>query len=284
LRGTLEWKTINGPLTGRNVNYGLYLPEEYLRHGQQRFATLYFLHGLNEDYTANLETVAEALESAVEQGAVRPMLVVTPDGYGNSMWADSKSGHKPAETNLVGELIPFIDRTYRTVADRRHRIIGGFSMGGYGACRHTAKFPELFQTCFSMDGALHTLNTLMRIRGPIFEEIYENDEAYFRHYCLYAWAAKNRALLKDHLFHMLVGLLKSFNDRFRRLFAEIGLAIGDAHYRVTGCGHDAACILKQAGPELFRLLEARMSIEEQTMGIIQPLGLGRSALQGGEWG
>lgn len=259
MRGSIEYTFMNGPLTGRPIRFGLYLPENYYPDAHERFPVLYFLHGLNETHTDNLQMVAETLEAAVDLGVARPMLVVTPDGYLNSMWVDSKSGHKPAETNLIRELIPHIENAYRCIADRRHRIIGGFSMGGYGACRMAVSFPELFHTCFSMDGALHTLKTFKSIRRPVFAEIFENDEDYFREYGLYETAAKNRSVLGGHQFHMLVGLLKSFNDRFRRLFGEIGLFISDDHYRLTGCGHDAACILQQQGINLFNALEQRMA-------------------------
>jgi S-formylglutathione hydrolase FrmB len=259
VRGSVEFTSIDGPITGRPVRFGIYLPEHYHGEPDDFFPVLYFLHGLNESCTDNVEMVAEILEAAVDLGVVRPMLVVTPDGYLNSMWADSKSGHKPAETNLVRELMPHIESAFRCMADRRHRVIGGFSMGGYGACRMAVRYPELFNTCFSLDGAMHTLHTFKSIRRPVFSEIFDNDENYFRQNCLYETAEKNRSALSGHQFHMLVGLLKSFNDRFRRMFGEIGLKISDAHYRLTGCGHDAACILEQQGIDLFDALERRMA-------------------------
>lgn len=202
----------------------------------------------------------------MDERIVRPMLLVTPDGYANSMWADSKSGHKSAETDLIRELIPHIEAKYRCVSQSSHRIIGGFSMGGYGACRCTVKFPAMFKTCFCMDGALHTLSTLKRIRGPIYTEIFENDEDYFRGYCLYHLARQNRAALNNHRFVLLVGLLKSFSDRFRRLFAENGIPIGDDDFRITGCDHDASCIIRQEGVLVFSRIEAQMSAADTLHG------------------
>jgi S-formylglutathione hydrolase FrmB len=91
--------------------------------------------------------------------------------------------------------MPHIDSSYRTIPRRGHRIIGGFSMGGYGACPCAVKYPELFSTCFSMDGAMHTLGTMKRIRGPIFSEIFEDDDDYFRDYCL---AESSRLAGREH--------------------------------------------------------------------------------------
>ena len=129
IRGSIQYTSILGPLTRRPVRFGIYRPEGYLDAPQHVFPVLYFLHGLNQNHRDNLETVAAALEHAVAEQVVRPMIIVTPDGFMNSMWADSKSGHKPAETNFIHELMPHIEATYRCPSRPGHRIIGGFSIG-----------------------------------------------------------------------------------------------------------------------------------------------------------
>jgi endo-1,4-beta-xylanase len=48
------------------------------------------------------------------------------------------------ESVLVGDLIPHIDSTYRTIATRRYRAAEGFSMGGFGAAHLGFKYPEIF--------------------------------------------------------------------------------------------------------------------------------------------
>ncbi len=56
--------------------------------------------------------------------------------------------------NPYCELIPLIDRTYRTRADREGRVIAGFSMGGGGAVRLALKHPDLFSAAASWAAAL----------------------------------------------------------------------------------------------------------------------------------
>ena len=46
------------------------------------------------------------------------------------------------ETTVIKELIPYIDKTYRTIASRTGRAIQGMSMGGFGAMRLALKYPE----------------------------------------------------------------------------------------------------------------------------------------------
>src|SRR3954453_16237671 len=50
----------------------------------------------------------------------------------------------PLESVIIKDLIPHVDATYRTVADRGARAIEGFSMGGFGAAHFGFKYPETF--------------------------------------------------------------------------------------------------------------------------------------------
>lgn len=260
MNGHIEFTTIYGPITRKEILFGIYLPENYQKDSHARFPVLYHLHGLNEDCTDHLESLARTLEQGVAQGVVPPMVVVAPHGYANSMWVDSKDGRKPAETNVIRELLPHIENTYRVMPDRRQRIIAGFSMGGYGAIRYALKFPYLFSMCISMDGAIHNLKSLKAIRGPIFTEIFEEDGDYFKSQCVFELAKRNAQRVNGSVFFIiLVGLLRSFNQRFRRHMTVSGLPIQDRYYVETGCDHDAVCILEQQGQRLFAQIGAHLS-------------------------
>lgn len=260
MNGHIEFTSFYGPITHNDILFGIYLPPNDKRNPNAGFPVLYHLHGLNQDCTTHMEILARALEQGVAQGVVPPMAVVTPHGYTNSMWVDSKDGRKPAETNVIQELIPHIETTYRVLPDRRQRIIAGFSMGGYGAIRYALKFPDLFSMCISMDGAIHNLKSLKTIRGPIFTEIFEKDEDYFRSQCVFELAKQNAQRVFGKVFFiLLVGLLRSFNGRFRRHMTDSGLPLQDRYYIRTGCEHDAACILDQQGQWLFAQIGAHLS-------------------------
>ena len=45
---------------------------------------------------------------------------------------------------FVQELVPHVDKSFRTIADRAHRALTGYSMGGFGAMILAEKHPELF--------------------------------------------------------------------------------------------------------------------------------------------
>ena len=110
---------------------------------------LYLLHGLSDNHTA--WTRRTSIERYV---AGLPLIVVMPDG-GRGWYSDSVTEPTGAyETFIVRDLVGFIDRTFRTRAERGGRVIGGLSMGGYGAVKLALKYPQMFCAAVSHSGAL----------------------------------------------------------------------------------------------------------------------------------
>jgi putative tributyrin esterase len=112
------------------------------------FSVLYLLHGRSDDHTTwtrrtSIERYADGWSD---------LMVVMPDsGRGFSCDAVNGPAHQGA---LIQDLIPFIDRTFRTRPERSARAIGGLSMGGYGAIKIALQFPALFGSAHSHSGAL----------------------------------------------------------------------------------------------------------------------------------
>jgi endo-1,4-beta-xylanase len=81
--------------------------------------------------------------------------MVFPNGGRSTMYQDSGDGRFMAETMMVHELIPHIDATYRTLADRKARCIEGFSMGGRGSTNLAMKHPQMFGSLFNQSGNVY---------------------------------------------------------------------------------------------------------------------------------
>ncbi len=117
--------------------------------GPGPFPVLYLLHGLSDNHTA--WTRRTSIERYV---AGLPLIVVMPDG-GRGWYTDSATEPAGAyETFIVRDLVGFIDRTFRTRSERGGRVIGGLSMGGYGAVKLALKYPQTFCAAVSHSGAL----------------------------------------------------------------------------------------------------------------------------------
>lgn len=133
------------------TSYHIYLPPVYRLQPLRRFPVIYWLHGSGPG-TMGIPAITQYFHNAIQSRQIPPLIVVFPNSLPNGMWVDSKDGLQPVESIVIEELIPYIDRHYRTIAHRSARIAEGFSMGGYGAGRFGLKFPGLF-SAVSMIGA-----------------------------------------------------------------------------------------------------------------------------------
>src|SRR5438105_3307717 len=138
----------------------LILPEGEGMRGP--FPAFYLLHGLSDDHTAwvrrtSIERYAQGL----------PFIVVMPDG-GRGFYTDAREGFA-YETAML-DLIAYVDQTFRTDARREARVIGGLSMGGYGALKLALKHPDLFCSANSHSGALFAAHVPYDPANPITAE------------------------------------------------------------------------------------------------------------------
>ncbi|NIP22567.1 MAG: alpha/beta hydrolase fold domain-containing protein [Phycisphaerae bacterium] len=237
-----------GPVTKKTIRYNIYLPDGY-NSSDKRYPVIYHLHGLGGSERSGNQVVVRGLEKAMAAGVIGPMIVVFPNGHRDTMWADSKDGAKPAETNVICELIPHIDSKYRTIATRQNRVIQGMSMGGYGAVAYATKFVDVFSVCVNYDGAVHNWKTLTSRRGRISKGIFENDKEYFDKYSPWYNAKAKAESIRDKVaFRMVVGSLREFNENYRRHLENLNIGVD---YVQTSCGHNLGCLIEKAGLESF---------------------------------
>ncbi len=119
----------------------VYTPPDYDKNTTSRYPVLYLQHGRGEDETgwavqgkANL-----ILDNLIAEKKAVPMIIVMDNGYaskptqtppqGGAAPARGAGGISAFEEVMIKEIIPMIDATYRTIADREHRAMAGLSMG-----------------------------------------------------------------------------------------------------------------------------------------------------------
>jgi S-formylglutathione hydrolase FrmB len=153
---TLAGNTLNDPAS-RTVP--VYLPPSY--DGTRRFPVIYLLAGFAStgvsflNYSFGRPTVPAMIDELIRKGAMPEAIVVMPDcmtRYGGSQYVDSAATGN-YESYLTGELVPFVDSRFRTLASMRHRAVAGKSSGGFGALRLGMRYPNLFSAvaCHSGD-------------------------------------------------------------------------------------------------------------------------------------
>ena len=127
------------------IPFSVLLPKSYIKEPDKRYPVVYMLHGLGdkpESWNDSWLRVQPTIESLEESG-MGDMIYIFPSGY-KTYYCNRFDGSYPYMDMLVSELIPFVDATYRTIPDKGHRAVTGYSMGGFGACALALKHPELF--------------------------------------------------------------------------------------------------------------------------------------------
>ncbi|HYH85252.1 MAG TPA: alpha/beta hydrolase family protein [Pyrinomonadaceae bacterium] len=147
----IETIELRSALVGKSLPYSVVLPPGYglFTSRATRYSVVYFLHGWGGRYDSWLKSTSLARYAAEHQ-----LIVVTPEGA-NGWWTDGASGASDKfESYILQELIPEVDRRFRTIANRRGRGVAGLSMGGYGALKFGFKHPDVFALAASTSGAL----------------------------------------------------------------------------------------------------------------------------------
>ena len=140
---------LTSKLMGREMPYKLILPEDYSRENGAKFPVVFLLHGLTGRYNNWIEKT-----KLKQYSDLHNFIIVTPEGD-NGWYTDSFSTpNDKYESYIVKELIPEIDKKFRTVANRENRFIAGLSMGGYGSLKFGLKYPDMFSLVGSFSGAL----------------------------------------------------------------------------------------------------------------------------------
>ncbi|NUO78649.1 T9SS type A sorting domain-containing protein [candidate division KSB1 bacterium] len=205
----IEKRSFFSNALGLSKNYYVYLPEGY-DTSTERYPVAYFLRGHEFEWLdpalpgraggRNLKTVADDLFRA---GQIGKMIIVCPstasEDYNNSVHSCGVNMLKPNlraaqgigtgrfEDYFVQDLIPHIDATWRTLADREYRAIDGFSLGGYNSTMLSLRHPDLFISVGSYDGTIMWYNLddprrpgagpddpIWFSREPYFDPVFDN--------------------------------------------------------------------------------------------------------------
>ncbi len=118
----------------------IYFPPGY-EGGKERYPVFYLLHG-GGDEDSGWSTIGRAgfiLDNLIAAKKARPMVVVMPNGSLPRPPATPGAPPDPSLTvalqerftsELMKDVIPFVEKNYRALAGRDNRAIAGLSMGG----------------------------------------------------------------------------------------------------------------------------------------------------------
>jgi S-formylglutathione hydrolase FrmB len=143
---------------GGRLGLTIHLPPGYSGGGRQRYPVIYFLHGLPASPVAYMHVgfLARTLD-----GLRSRAILVAPqgarDGDSDPEYLDWGSGRN-WETAIAKEVPAYVDRHFRTIANRRGRALVGLSAGGYGAVLLALHHLSDFSVVESWSGYQHPTN------------------------------------------------------------------------------------------------------------------------------
>ncbi len=135
-------------------NFTAYLPASFDEaNTEQKFPVIYLLHGAYGNHRNLVErfSTKDIMDKLIAEGKMPEAVVVFVDGF-NSYYVDGPAF--AMESAIINDLIPYMEATYHGLGTKEGRVIGGISMGGYGAARFGMKYPELFGSVLMMSPAV----------------------------------------------------------------------------------------------------------------------------------
>jgi len=143
---------------GEQRRMHIYFPPGY-EGGKQRYPVFYLLHG-GGDEDSGWGTIGRAgfiLDNLIAAKKARPMIVVMPNGSlprpANLSPAAPGAPPDPAVgvalqdrfvSELLKDVVPFVEKNYRVLAGRENRALAGLSMGGGQTTRVITTNPDQF--------------------------------------------------------------------------------------------------------------------------------------------
>ena len=247
-----HYATFTSRLASSEVSYLIYFPPGYESSAPRRYPVVYWLHGMGGTQRSGARFVAP-LDPAIRAGKAPPMIVVLLNGLRDSVWCDSRDGKWPVESVIIKELIPHIDRTYRTIPERGARAVEGFSMGGSGAPNLGFKYPELFGAVGIVAGSLQDVEGLIGKRPPVFAKVFGDDQEYAKSHNPSVWLEKNLSKIKGKTLIRLAIGDKDPHLEHIRLSHELLDRLGVRHEYtiIPGVAHNAEKVYAGLGDRMF---------------------------------
>lgn len=146
----LVHSTYESQVMQTTVGYSVVLPPGY-ETSQERYPVVYWLHGGGGNESSSLATARSWQELYSRDESSQRVILVYPNGF-RSGYMDHFDGKIMVESMIIRELIPRIDRSYRTIASRAGRAAHGFSMGASGSLKFAFKYPNLFCSAVAYGG------------------------------------------------------------------------------------------------------------------------------------
>lgn len=150
--GVVHHQFYESDVRGGEAGIEVYTPPGYDPRAGNRYPVVYLLHGFGdgEEAWVDLGRANWIADNLISQGRVKPAIIVMPYGHPVPVGDRDKikdygdRNDEAMEKDLVGTIIPLVERDYRADPRANKRALVGLSMGGGQSIRIGLGHPELF--------------------------------------------------------------------------------------------------------------------------------------------
>ena len=232
--GTVSRIWYDSPTLGMKRRMTVYTPAGYETSGK-RYPVFYLLHGMGGDEEAwmALGRTSQIMDNLIAQGKAEPMIVVMTNGNASQEAApgETSDGFVAPNMNLpktmegsfetaFPDVVKFVDKTYRTKANKKGRAIAGLSMGGYHSLHISKQYPDMFNYVGLFSAGIMPNKD---VKSPIYEDFDKKLDVQFSKKPALYWIGIGKT---DFLYQA--------NVEFRKLLDQKGYKYT---YLETGGGH-----------------------------------------------
>lgn len=165
----IDSKEIAGNMVGISSirKFQVYLPDGYYQQEDKRYPVLYWIPGWWEIEFGALEGnfYKYPLDDAIKSGTIPSTIAVFIDV--REQWCLNSPAFGNWENFITLEVIPFVDKNYRTIADPLARGLMGSSTGGYAAFMLPVRNPGVWNSIGMNDPALWGMWAYVRDEASI---------------------------------------------------------------------------------------------------------------------
>jgi S-formylglutathione hydrolase FrmB len=246
----IRHETFHSTALNTQVGYNICLPPQYKEGGQERFPVIYYLHGYEGHESSYLEYTSYWKAAVARTG---PAILVFVNGGETSFFSDAPDGSMPGETVFVRELVPHIDRRFRTDTNSSGRSLHGYSMGGFGALKLGSKYPGLFGSVVAYGATLPDAAEFKKHLGKVYAKAFGGDARRFADNDPIVLVEREADQIRGRVgIHLIIGTKDDFLPRNRALRDKLrALRIPHEYHEIPGAKHKKDDLYEAAAAKAF---------------------------------
>lgn len=167
--GSIRLMSYRSSIDGRDKPLYIYTPSGY-DTSADKYPVLYLQHGGGENETAWVwhGKIQNMMDNLIAEKKCRKMLVVMAEGYSFKPDGSSNPSLGSFDEEMISDIVPFIDKNFKSVPDKKARAMAGLSMGAMQSYKIVFNHPEVFANGGFFSGIFYSRDEVANNNSVLF--------------------------------------------------------------------------------------------------------------------